>query len=82
MSTSALEASFARAQRDYEARTPHEGHTCIGCEEADVLDALALCDECTERAARADSHPIDCTCTDCSWRSRLGADRDADEVLW
>ena len=80
MSTSALDASYARAARDYEARTPHEGHTCIGCEEADVLDPMALCDECCARAERADSHRTMCDCADCSWRSCLGCDRDADEV--
>ena len=69
MSTSALEASFARAQRDYESRDDDRAVICAGCSAADAAPESGLCDECGERATEALDHELACRCEECRWLS-------------
>lgn len=73
MSTSNLEASYARAARDYESRTPFEHHVCIGCGDAEVLNPTDLCTECRPRFMAAGNHALDCACEGCKWAYRVAS---------
>jgi len=71
VSTSNLEASFARAARDYESRTDERPADCAGCPDGIALPDSGLCEECQERATDALDHELSCNCAEkCRWLSR------------